>query len=169
MSIKTETTSQLVTYGLIAGGGFLLYRAIASGLLRFPGSKAFTGEYGAELGTAIGETEVPAILGPLFVRDYTPTEGAYVMPSGAPGLSWAQVLWGSDVSLDVAKTDAAFAKVGLTTIGYEQLGANVGNAARKQILISLINGDITTLSTEQLAALWAVGWTGETIYRGPEA
>lgn len=150
MAIKDD----LIFYGAIGAGVFLLYEALKNGLFGSGASDLLTGKYGAEAGTKFYGTNLTPNYNPLDYSSYNPAYG-----SGHKTI--ADVVYNTP-TLNVTATDTAFAKIGLTTQKYEYLISTYG----QDWYISFRNNFYAgTLTQSQINVLNSVAWDSS-VYHG---
>jgi hypothetical protein len=165
-----ENKIDTVENGVIIGGAALLaYMLIKSGVLGGAFSalnKALNGDYGAAVSnTVMGKG----------VLTGSPTPGA--IQTGGDNITFGEVVVTSNpfnlipnlintaiggspsglTKLNVGRTDAAFAKIGLNTRQVETMQQTIGYAQYQQIQNDIISGSLTPVEIDQLNSF---GWTG---------
>jgi hypothetical protein len=152
---------------VLAVGALGVVAVVAYGMLKNQGSGGllgglFTGSADALFGNKITSGQLGADLGAKAWAGIVPGSGdnpAYPNPDSPSGMgqTWGDYWFGSGITLDVAKTDQAFANAGLTTVQVEKLQALYGVDAYIKMQNAIFSGSLTP---DQIGRLRSGGWTG---------
>lgn len=160
-------TEKIEDYAIIGGLAFVAYMLIRSGTglsaLKTI-DKAFSGGYGKDLSaTTIGNTERQVLSHggePITLGEVVASSNPFNV---IPNIIKAQTGGNPSgmISLNLTKTDNAFAKIGMDTAGVEKLQKQLGTAKYSALQLRLIHN---TLSGDDTSLLYSAGWDGTCQY-----